>query len=73
MRIHSLRFAALGPFAGEEVIDFDALGPSALFLIDGPTGAGKSTIIDAIVFALYGDRPSLPRKRSPSPSWISPQ
>lgn len=55
MRIHSLRFAALGPFAGEESIDFDALGPSALFLIDGPTGAGKSTIIDAIVFALYGD------------------
>lgn len=55
MRIHSLRFAALGPFAGEEIIDFDALGPSALFLIDGPTGAGKSTIIDAIVFALYGD------------------
>ena len=55
MRIHSLRFAALGPFAGEEVIDFDALGPSALFLIDGPTGSGKSTIIDAIVFALYGD------------------
>ena len=55
MRIHSLRFAALGPFAGEEIIDFDALGSSALFLIDGPTGAGKSTIIDAIVFALYGD------------------
>lgn len=55
MRIHSLRFAALGPFPGEELIDFDALGPSALFLIDGPTGAGKSTIIDAIVFALYGD------------------
>ena len=55
MRIHSLRFAALGPFAGEEFIDFDALGPSALFLIDGPTGAGKSTVIDAIVFALYGD------------------
>ncbi len=55
MRIHSLRFAALGPFASEQVIDFDALGPSALFLIDGPTGAGKSTVIDAIVFALYGD------------------
>ncbi|MEY4136186.1 MAG: hypothetical protein RL205_314, partial [Actinomycetota bacterium] len=32
MRIHSLRFAALGPFAGEEFIDFDALGSSALFL-----------------------------------------
>ena len=55
MRIHALRFAALGPFAGEEAIDFDALGPSALFLIDGPTGAGKSTVIDAIVFALFGD------------------
>ncbi len=55
MRIHSLRFAALGPFAGEQVIDFDGLGPSALFLIDGPTGSGKSTVIDAIVFALYGD------------------
>lgn len=55
MRIHALRFAALGPFAGEEIIDFDALGPSALFLIDGPTGAGKSTVIDAIVFALFGD------------------
>lgn len=55
MRIHSLRLAALGPFAGEEFVDFDALGPSALFLIDGPTGAGKSTVIDAIVFALYGD------------------
>ncbi|MGI9137278.1 MAG: AAA family ATPase [Candidatus Nanopelagicales bacterium] len=55
MKIHTLRFAALGPFAGEEVIDFDALGSSALFLIDGPTGAGKSTVIDAIVFALFGD------------------
>ena len=55
MRIHSLSFAAIGPFAGEYVIPFDALGGSSLFLIDGPTGAGKSTIIDAIVFALYGE------------------
>lgn len=55
MKIHGLRFAALGPFAGEEFIDFDSLGSSALFLIDGPTGAGKSTVIDAIVFALFGD------------------
>lgn len=55
MRIHSLHFAALGPFAGEVAIDFDALGSSSLFLIDGPTGSGKSTIIDALVFALYGD------------------
>ncbi|MDI1290520.1 MAG: SMC family ATPase, partial [bacterium] len=55
MHIHRLALGALGPFAGEHVIDFDGLGGSALFLIDGPTGAGKSTLIDAIVFALYGD------------------
>lgn len=54
MQIHRLEFGALGPFAGEHAIDFDALGGSSLFLIDGPTGAGKSTVIDAIVFALYG-------------------
>ena len=55
MRLHRLAFAAIGPFADEHVIDFDALGDGALFLIDGPTGAGKSTVIDALVFALYGD------------------
>jgi exonuclease SbcC len=55
MRIHRLTFAALGPYPGEHVIDFDALGDSGLFIIEGPTGAGKSTILDAIVFALYSD------------------
>ena len=55
MRIHRLDFAGLGPFAGEYSIDFDALGDGALFIIEGPTGAGKSTIVDALVFALYGD------------------
>ena len=55
MRIHKLSFGALGPYPGEHIIDFDALGGSALFLIDGPTGAGKSTILDALVFALYAD------------------
>jgi exonuclease SbcC len=55
MRIHRLSFAGLGPFAGEHTIDFDALGDGALFIIEGPTGAGKSTIVDALVFALYGD------------------
>jgi len=55
MRIHRLTFAGLGPFAGEHSIDFDALGDGALFIIEGPTGAGKSTIVDALVFALYGD------------------
>jgi exonuclease SbcC len=44
----------IGPFAGTEVIDFDRLGAAGLFLLEGPTGAGKSTIIDAITYALYG-------------------
>ncbi|NQW72671.1 MAG: AAA family ATPase, partial [Actinobacteria bacterium] len=55
MRLERLRFAALGPYAGEHLIDFDMLGGSGLFIIEGPTGAGKSTILDAIVFALYSD------------------
>ena len=55
MQVHVLTFAGVGPFAGEHSIDFEGLGGAALFLIDGPTGAGKSTIIDALVFALYGD------------------
>jgi len=49
-----LRLQAFGPFAGKEEIDFTALGSNPLFLINGPTGAGKSAILDAICFALYG-------------------
>lgn len=55
MRLERLRFAALGPYAGEHLIDFELLGGSGLFIIEGPTGGGKSTILDAMVFALYGD------------------
>ena len=55
MRLHRLEFTAIGPFAGHEVIDFTAFDDSGIFLLEGPTGAGKSTIIDAIAFALYGD------------------
>lgn len=50
----TLTMQAFGPFAGSETIDFTALGRSPLFLINGPTGAGKSSILDAICFALYG-------------------
>ena len=46
--------AAIGPFAGRHTIDFGALAQGGLFLLEGPTGSGKSTVIDAIVFALYG-------------------
>ena len=45
----------IGPFAGAHTVDFSAFDESGLFLLEGPTGAGKSTLIDAITFALYGD------------------
>jgi exonuclease SbcC len=54
VRLHSLELAGVGPFRGRQKIDFDAVSASGLFLIEGPTGAGKTTILDAIVYALYG-------------------
>ena len=45
----------IGPFAGAHTVDFSVFDESGLFLLEGPTGAGKSTLIDAITFALYGD------------------
>ncbi|ADG73044.1 putative exonuclease [Cellulomonas flavigena DSM 20109] len=54
MRLRSLTVQAIGPFAGRHTVDLDALGQSGLFLLEGPTGSGKSTLIDAVVFALYG-------------------
>ena len=55
MKIRWMRIRGIGPFAGAHTIDFTAFEDSGLFLLEGPTGAGKSTIIDAITFALYGD------------------
>ncbi|WP_406608800.1 AAA family ATPase [Agarivorans sp. JK6] len=54
MRPISLCMSAFGPFAGTELIDFRQLGQNPLFLLNGPTGAGKTTILDAVCFALYG-------------------
>ena len=54
MLLHRMRFAGIGPFVEPVEIDFDELGASGLFLLEGPTGSGKSTIIDAVTFALYG-------------------
>jgi exonuclease SbcC len=54
MKPLKLTISAFGPFAGVEVIDFIKLGESPLFLINGPTGAGKTSILDAMCFALYG-------------------
>lgn len=55
MRIHSLTLEGFGPFKDKQTIDFDKLSADKLFMLEGPTGSGKSSIIDAIVFALYGD------------------
>ncbi len=57
MRIHRLEIQAFGPFAGHEVVDFDALGAQGLFLLNGPTGAGKTSVLDAVAYALYGRIP----------------
>lgn len=54
MKPIKLSMTAFGPFINTEVIDFEALGENPLFLINGTTGSGKTTILDAICFALYG-------------------
>lgn len=70
MQLRTLTLQAIGPFSGRHTIDFAELGAGGLFLLEGPTGAGKSTIIDAVVFALYGkvasDQASDDRLRSTS-------
>ncbi|MGC0362897.1 exonuclease SbcC [Rhodococcus sp. 27YEA15] len=57
MRLHTLEVSAFGPFAETVDIDFDRLGADGLFLLHGDTGAGKTTILDAVAFALYGRVP----------------
>ena len=54
MRPIKLSMIAFGPYSQVEIIDFSELNQRNLFLITGPTGAGKTTIFDAISYALYG-------------------
>ncbi len=57
MRLHHLEVQAFGPFAATATIDFDELSEAGLFLLSGATGAGKTSVLDAVCFALYGDVP----------------
>ena len=64
MKPLKLGLQAFGPFAGSEEVDFSKLGNNPLFLINGATGAGKSSILDAICFALYGHTTGADREPS---------
>ncbi|WP_309650428.1 SMC family ATPase [Nocardioides sp.] len=57
MRLHHLEITAFGPFADTVRVDFDELSDAGLFLLSGATGAGKTSVLDAVCFALYGDVP----------------
>ncbi|MGW2028055.1 AAA family ATPase [Streptomyces decoyicus] len=57
MRLHRLTLTAFGPFGGSQTVDFDRLSRDGLFLLHGPTGAGKTSVLDAVCFALYGSVP----------------
>lgn len=57
MRLHRLDITAFGPFGGAQQVDFGELSAAGLFLLHGPTGAGKTSILDAVCYALYGSVP----------------
>jgi exonuclease SbcC len=59
MKLHRLEVTAFGPFAATECVDFDVLNDAGLFLLAGPTGAGKTSLLDAVCFALYGTVPGV--------------
>ncbi|WP_165036527.1 AAA family ATPase, partial [Candidatus Protofrankia californiensis] len=59
MRPHRLELTAFGAFPGRVELDFDRLGAGGLVLLCGETGGGKTTLLDALGFALYGIVPGL--------------
>jgi len=57
MKLHRLELEGFGPFLDEQVVDFDAFADDGIFLITGRTGAGKSSVLDGVCYALYGGVP----------------
>ncbi|WP_048692948.1 AAA family ATPase, partial [Nostocoides australiense] len=57
MKLHHLSVEAFGPFVARQEIDFDDVSGAGVFLVHGPTGAGKTSLLDAICFALFSDVP----------------
>ncbi|WEH43021.1 SMC family ATPase [Streptomyces sp. AM 2-1-1] len=66
MRLHRLTLTAFGPFGTTTEVDFDGLSSAGLFLLHGPTGAGKTSVLDAVCYALYGAVPGA--RQSPGTS-----
>ncbi|MEU8827107.1 AAA family ATPase [Streptomyces sp. NPDC048636] len=66
MRLHRLAVTAFGPFGGTQEIDFAELSTAGLFLLHGPTGAGKTSVLDAVCYALYGQVPGARQGSGPS-------
>lgn len=57
MRLHRLELTGFGPYRSTQTVDFDAFADDGIFLISGRTGAGKSSVLDGVCFALYGGVP----------------
>ncbi|MFC8918780.1 AAA family ATPase [Streptomyces sp. NPDC057116] len=66
MRLHRLGITGFGPFGTTQTVDFDTLSQAGLFLLHGPTGAGKTSVLDAVCYALYGAVPGA--RQSPGTS-----
>jgi exonuclease SbcC len=63
VRLHALRVAGFGPFPQPVDVDFDAVCAAGLFLIHGATGAGKTSLLDAVCFAIFADVPGARTRR----------
>ncbi|ORT60923.1 AAA family ATPase, partial [Streptomyces sp. CB03238] len=66
MKLHRLDITGFGPFGTTRTVDFDVLSQAGLFLLHGPTGAGKTSVLDAVCYALYGAVPGA--RQSPGTS-----